>query len=203
MKRLTLAVSVVVVLALVTCSVVQAQGRRGVGAPTTAPRGFVGPAGPGPQGGPRGMQPGMRRRPAGIQHLFRVALLAAWAKDDAELQELVDKAIADRAKMIKSEEKHLDAFEDLVKAIRSEDEEEIAAKKEAFKTAREELKAAAEVLRNDIKAIVERLREIRPEPPEGFEAGEGARLRDAGGRRRRPARMRQPPDDDDIPLDIY
>ena len=202
MKRLTLVVSVVVVLALVMCSVVQAQDR-GAEPRAKAPRGLVGPAGPGPQGGPEGMQRRMQHRPAGIQHLFRVALLAAWAKDDAELQRLVDKALADRAKMIKSEKKHLDAFEDLVKAIRSEDKEEIQAAHEVFKAAREELKAAAEVLRNDIKAMVERLREIRPEAPEGFEAGEGARRGDAGGGGRRPARMRQPQAEEDIPLDIY
>ena len=102
------------------------------------------------------------RRPD-IRRLFRLALLAARAREDAELQGLVDKAITDRKVMINAESARLDAFENLVKAIRAEDKEQIKTKKAALQEATQALRATVEQLAKDIAAIRKRLHELHPE----------------------------------------
>ncbi len=148
----------------------------------------------GPGAGPRGPMRGeeSRRRPQDVARLFRLVLHAARAGEDVELQELVDKTIADRRKMIRAEKARLDAFEALVNAVRSEEKEAIQAAREDMRKATERLRAATRQVLQDLKEIRDQLGKLRPEYGAGEGEREGPRHMPAEeGRYRRRRRERQ------------
>ena len=204
MKRLTTIVALSVIVALVSPSFVLAQGGGGVDAPTPEHRRARGRAG---QRGPGGRPVVERPRMDGMRHLFRVALLAARAREDAELQTMVDKAIQDRKHLLRLEAQHIGLFEELVAAIRAEDKELARTKSEELKAVRENISTKTRKLGQDIRAIAKRLREIMPELGEKPARGFGARPGPArpGGRVRgkQGERGTKPGEADDLPLDIY
>ena len=140
-------------------------------------------------------------RPAKLAaHLLIVAVSAPWAKDDAELQELVDKAMSDRRIAYKAQGDRMKAFDVVLKGFRNgktreELEDEIA----ALKAADEALREAAKTLREDLRAIHERMKELRPDRRDGDgPAGVGY-----DGDRNRPRRGRGDRATDDLPPEIY
>lgn len=178
MKRLTTVVTALVVVSLLACPFAQAQnfGWRGG---RDAAAGVVGPQGP--RGNPdRGDDFGRRPMPGKrIAHLIgrviMMAVAAPWAKDDAEMQRLVDQAIADRKTMIGSESARVGAFENLVRGIRAgKTKEELKPEADALEAATKKLRQDARKLHEHLRAIGKRLRELRPERPEGDEGQEGA-----------------------------
>lgn len=136
-----------------------------------------------------------KHRRAYVHQLFRVALLAARAREDAELQALVDKAIADRKAMINAESARLDAFEDLVKAVRSGDKEQIVAKREALRQATVKLRDATEKVIKDVIAIRDRLHELYPE----YKTEDFGSIQGRGPRRQ----FRKPAVEMDVAPEIY
>ena len=73
--------------------------------------------------GQKGAAEGRRPRPKmSAHHLLRIAMIAAKRPDDAQLQALVDKAIADRKAMITAESARVNAMEALINAVRGGDE---------------------------------------------------------------------------------
>jgi len=117
---------------------------------------------PGGPPGRRGRQ-GFQRFEQAIGRLYGLALKAAHETGDAELQRLVDQSLADRRAMIQEELNRLAAFEALVQAVRSGDKEAIQEAKEQLNQATAKLHAAGKKVADDIRAVVERLRELRPE----------------------------------------
>ena len=202
MKRLTTVVAVLVIVALVSSSFVRAQdeGVSVTGPEQKRPRIAAGKNRP---DGPAGARPRM----GGIQHLFRVALLAARAREDAELQAMVDKAIQDRKHLLKLEGKHLGLFEEVVAAIRAEDKELAKTKSDEMKAVRETINAKTRQLVEDIRAIAQRLHEIMPELGEkagrGFGAEAGQGLPEGRGQGKQGGRRPKPGKAEELPVDIY
>jgi len=117
---------------------------------------------------------GKKKGHPGLNALIRVAVTAPWAREDAEVQRLVDQGIADRKTMIRAESNRLAAFEDLVAGLRSgKTKDELEAEVAALKAAGEAIKEAHEKIRDDVKALAERLKEIRPEREGAGEGGWG------------------------------
>ena len=112
---------------------------------------------------PAAQEQAKRRKMAGVHRLFRLALVSARAREDTQLQALVDKAIADRKAMITAESARITAVENLIAAVRSQDQEQIQAKRDALKVASDALRAATELVVDDIMAIRDRLHELHPE----------------------------------------
>jgi len=152
---------------------------------------------------PRGRAPeaaeeqGARRQPPGhgIGRLLIVAVTAPWAKDDAELQALVDKTMSDRKDLYKAEGDQMKAFAAVLKGFRNgKTREELENEIEALKAAHEELREARQTLHEDIQAIHERMKELRPERP-GNAGPEGIG--------NPPRRARGDRATDDLPPEIY
>jgi len=205
MKRLTMAVAMFVIVALVSPSFVLARDE-GAGTPTPEQKRARMGAAQNRQNRPVAGHP----RLGGVQQLFRVALLAARAREDAELQTMVDKAIQDRKHLLKLETKHMGIFEELVAAIRVEDKELAKAKSDELKAVRETIKTRTRQLVEDIRAIAQRLHAIMPGLGEktargsGGEAGQGRVNRpEARGKGRQGGRGAKPADAEDLPVDIY
>jgi len=202
MKRLMIVVTALVVVSFLACPFVQARGvvQDGHLFVAAAAVGPQGPRGGATREGVEGRRPG---RPGHvgrlIERLIMTAVAAPWAKDDAELQGLVDQGIADRRTMINSESACLTAFENLVKGIRAgKSKEELKPEIDALKAAREKLREDTKKLRDDLKAIRDRLKELRPERTEGAEGAQAWGEGRARGERR--ARGRKPNADDFPPV---
>jgi len=162
---------------------------------------------PGERGGPPPMGPErFRGRRPDMGNVIRLILIAARQTEDAELQELVDKVISDRRKMLRAEKARVDAFEALVNAIRQKDKEGIQAARKDLKRAADRLKALTRELLQDLKQIRDRLQDLHP----GWEGrrgvgphgpryeGERSRFRQEGrpeGRRERRGRGEDPLED--------
>ena len=155
-------------------------------------------------GGPEGAEADGAKhhpRPAKLAaHLLIAAVSAPWAKDDAELQELVDKAMSDRKIAYKAQGDRMKAFDVVLKGFRNgKTREELEDEIEALKAADEALREAAKTLREDLRAIHERMKELRPERP-GNAGADGMRPE---GRGNRPRRARGDEATDDLPPEIY
>ena len=96
---------------------------------------------------------------ARVMHL---AITADWALADAQTQQLVDKVLADRGAGLQDRASHLAAVENLVAAERGKDANAIAAAQAAVKAAGEKDRQDAQITRGDFRALVERLRAIKP-----------------------------------------
>jgi len=205
MKRLIGVVATLFVLSVVAAPFVQAaDGEKGGewGARNERPR----KVGEGDRPRDRGLDIGEDARamhppaPLAIARLLIRAVTAPWAKDDAELQALVDKAVRDRKDLYKAEGDQMKAFEAVLRGFRNgKTREELEAEIEALKTAHEQLREAAQALHADIRAIHERMKELRPERPHGDGAAdvrpEALRDRERRGPAKRPT--------EDTPPDIF
>ena len=174
MKKLTLVVTVLFVLSFVVVSLAQAShvgqmaGNASIaavapyrdrgGEEETDDRGRGGERG---ERGERGQKPGERM----ARHLGMMLVIAA-QQDDDQIQGLIDKAFADRKKMIPLEEARVRTFESLIEGVRDgKTKDELEAEREAVKTASEKLRAAGEQLAKDLKAIKDRLDELGVKAP--------------------------------------
>lgn len=119
--------------------------------------------GPGPRGEFKG---GPDARPGGPAplHALIMATREPWARDNADVQKLVDKVIADRRAVLASENARLDSLEKAVLANRGGDQAAIKAAMEAFRTANEKVMADEKQMRDDLRALEEKIRELNPNP---------------------------------------
>ena len=96
--------------------------------------------------------------------MLMMAATAPWAKDNPEVQSLVDKAIADMTVMQQDEQARLAAFQALVQAERGADPKAIQAARDGLKAAAEKLHVDAQQLfKDDLEPLDKKLREIAPE----------------------------------------
>ena len=166
MRKLTIAISVAVALTLALGMFVSAKATT-LSAATDVVAAATAPTGenhaPPDKERPMGEEGRRRPAPGQIEQFFRIVLLAAHATEDEVLNGLIDQAIADRKTMVHLEGRQLHAFEELVEAIRGDDKELIKQKHEALQAAKEALRKATVKVHQDLRKIVERLRELRPE----------------------------------------
>ena len=166
MKRLTIVVVALFVVSLVAASAVWAQDAapaKGRGRGYGQGRGFAGQKDGAPGAEGQGQKrPGSIHR--AVQRMVMIAVTAPWAKEDAELQRLVDKTIRDRKALYRAEGEVIRAFEAFVAAAReAENKEDLKDEHEALKAAHQAQREAAKVLGEDLKAIHEKLQELCPD----------------------------------------
>lgn len=177
MKRTMWLAGVVAVAVLMAYSF-SAQAGTYSGYASIAPM-IVGPKDGNAGGGMGGGQGGRPEAGRGGGHdelrMIGQATRAPWAKDNADVQKLVDKIIADRKSMLQSETVRLGAFEKFVQANRAGDETAIKSAHEALKTANEKAMADMRQMREDFDALKTKMDELRPAGDRGGQDG------DAGG----------------------
>jgi hypothetical protein len=94
---------------------------------------------------------------------YGTLMLTQRAKGNDDIQKLVDKAIADRKTMMKSEAARLDALEKVVAAARGDDQQALKAARETFKAASEQLRTDAKAVADDVVAIRTKMVELYPD----------------------------------------
>jgi len=174
MRRLIMVVTALVVGSFLAAPVVAAAALPGASlAPAYA---AVGPRGHRGEGRPEGRPDKGRRGGPGafIERMLMMAVLAPWAKEDAQVQRLVDKTVVDRKAMIRAEGASTQAFETFLAGVRAgKTKEELQPELDAMKAAQEALKEKGKTLHEDLKAIRERMKELRPERAQGDRRGKG------------------------------
>lgn len=175
MKRMMMAVAVLAALALVAAPMVQAaehgdrpaKGHRFEGAKGDRAEGWQRGEGAGKGPMPEGRRPG----PAMFMVLAH-AVTAPWAKDNADVQALVDKVVAGAKALPPLEQTAIAAAEKVLAGARAgKTREELQADIEALKTADQALGQVRETLMTDMRSLGEKMRELAPERPQGEGAG--------------------------------
>ena len=167
MKRLTIAVTALFVVSVLVGAVAQAQGfdlgeGQGRGRPRRA-QGVLGPRDGQPAPDGQGDRAGRNLQRA-IERMVMLAVTAPWAKDDAKLQHIVNKTIRDRKALHVAEGKAIKAFVAFVDAVREgQSREELEDEIAALREAREARREAVKTLAKDLRAMHERLQELRPQ----------------------------------------
>ena len=184
------------------------QSRRG----NAARRGEMGPQPKQGRSAREGNEGGQRRRDQRPDahaegrggRLPRMVLRILRQTKDAELLRLINASIADRGEMIKAQRDNLAAFDRLVQAVHSGDEEAIKAARAAQEEARKALRACGKKLHEDLRAIAQRVKELRPQmqeerrknrPEAGTAEGEKRREEWRGRREERTRDNRRAPRD--------
>jgi len=179
MRRTMVVAALAGIVAMLAFSVAQtyaatSRWQAGGAAAAVGPRGTQGGAAKLAHEGQLGPgRPGLEGRPmADIHRLLMIAVTAPWAKDNADVQKLVDAILADRKTMLTDEGTRVAAVEQLVQAARAGDAAAVKAAREALKAANEKCAADARQLRDDLRALHEKIRALRPEgATEGQELG--------------------------------
>jgi hypothetical protein len=99
-----------------------------------------------------------------LNQILTIACTEGWAARDEETQKLVDKMLADLKVMIQTELGRVGALEELTQAARGGDEAAVKEAMQKVRTVTEKLRQDGEAANKDFKALVERLRRLRPAP---------------------------------------
>ncbi len=181
MKRLAMVMAGLVLVAFLVGPVVASVETAGM-LSRESMIGAVGPRGRAEGRGQRGDKGQAAEDVKGRPRLGRLAqrlgmmLIIAAKQGDAALQELVDKAIADRKATIEAESNRVEKFEALIEGVRADKtREELAPEIEALQEATDALQEAAQTLAEDLKAIKDRLEALGVEMPKPPRMGEGRR----------------------------
>jgi hypothetical protein len=119
---------------------------------------------PAPHPGPRPLPPGDGPRPE-MRELPRILMIAAinpQAKNDPEVQTLLDKVIADMQAMQQDEAVRLAAFQQLVQVERNGDADGTKKALEDLNAATQKVKADAKLMNQDVQPLERKLHELRP-----------------------------------------
>ncbi len=141
--------------------------------------------GPRPEGGPMQMMDMM------MMHATSPA-----AVDNAEAQQLLDKVIAARKQVMKSEQDRLAAFEKVVATARAGNKEATEEARKALRETSEKLRGDVEAMGEAVRALGEKMRSLRPEGPGGMKGDQPQGERPQGERQRGAGKgegHRQPP----------
>lgn len=151
------------VLAVALCSTAA------VCAPDPAAAGAAGPGDPAAAGPKAKFGAGMMAEPwrkelRELPAMLMMGATAPWAKNNPEVQALVDKAIADMTVMQQDEQARLAAFQAVVQAERAADPKAIQAARDGLKAAAAKLHADAQQLyKDDLEPLDKKIREIAPD----------------------------------------
>lgn len=117
-----------------------------------------------------------RMRPLETGKVLTVAVTAPWVMNDAQTQELVDKALVSQKALLNAETEQARLLEELVKASRSGDKEAVEAAKAQIKDSSKIVEQNERALAEDMRALNSRMRATDPsrERPAQKPAGEGA-----------------------------
>jgi hypothetical protein len=114
--------------------------------------------------------------------VLTVAVTAPWATNDAQAQDLVDKALVSQKALLNAEAEQAELLAKLVKAARARDMEAVKAVTEQIKSSARTIEQNERALAEDMRVLNSRLGELNPNrerPPEkrveGRPVREGAR----------------------------